>query len=93
MIKNKEPNPLNVFGLRRIALPPAHFEYVNVPMKYNLEDSLAKWIVSNLKHRFYIGSNVSLDENNKLIKVVTVGFEETRDMSYFMLACPHLKYN
>jgi hypothetical protein len=93
MIKNKEPNPLNVFELRRIALPPVHFEYVNVPMKYNLEDSLAKWIVSNLKHRFYIGKNVSLDDNNKLIQVVTVGFEETRDMSYFMLACPHLKYN
>jgi len=93
MIKNKDPNPLNVFELRRITLRPVHFEYVNVPMKYNLEDSLAKWIVSNLKHRFYIGKNVSLDDNNKLIQVVTVGFEETRDMSYFMLACPHLKYN
>jgi hypothetical protein len=92
MIKNKKPNPLNVFGVRQVKSAPPHFEYVNLPMKYNLEESLVKWIKQNLKHRFYAGKNVTLDEDNKLIQVLTVGFEETKDMSYFMLACPHLKY-
>jgi len=36
---------------------------------------------------------VLLDDNNKIAQIITIGFEETKDMSYFMLACPHLKYN
>jgi len=92
MIKNKKINSLNVFEVRRVKSAPPHFEYVNLPMKYNLEESLVKWIKQNLKNRFYTGKNVSLDSDNKLVQVLTVGFEETKDMSYFMLACPHLKY-
>ena len=92
MIKNKTPNPLNVFEVRQVKSAPPHFEYVNLPMKYNLEESLVKWIKQNLKNRFYAGKNISLDSDNKLVQVLTVGFEETKDMSYFMLACPHLKY-
>jgi hypothetical protein len=72
---------------------PPHFEYVNIPIKYNLEQSLNNWIERNLRNRYYVGRNVALDEKNKIIQVITVGFEETKDMSYFMLACPHLKYN
>ena len=92
MIKNNRPNPLNVFEVRQVKSAPPHFEYVNLPMKYNLEDSLVKWVKHNLKNRFYIGKNVTLDSENKLTHVITVGFEETKDMSFFMLACPHLKY-
>lgn len=93
MIKKGIPNPLNVLEVRRVKAAPPHFEYVNIPMKYNLEQSLIKWIETNLRHRFFVGGNVSLNSDNKLIQVITVGFEENRDMSYFMLACPHLKYN
>ena len=92
MIKNKKPNPLNIFEVRQVKSALPHFEYVNLPIKYNLEESLVKWITQNLKNRFYTGKNVTLDSDNKLTQVLTVGFEETKDMSYFMLACPHLKY-
>ena len=92
MIKNKKINSLNVFEVRQVKSAPPHFEYVNLPMKYNLEDSLIRWIKQHLKNRFYVGKNVSLGSENKLTQVLTVGFEETKDMSYFMLACPHLKY-
>ena len=92
MIKNKKPNPLNVFNIRKVKSAVPNFEYVNLPIKYNLEDSLDKWISNNLRNRYYIGREVTLDHDNKLNQVITVGFEETRDLSYFMLACPHLKY-
>jgi hypothetical protein len=92
MIKNNEPNPLNVFEVRRSTFASPHFEYVHIPMKYNLEDSINKWIEKNLKNRYYVGKNVVLDSDNKITRVVTIGFEETKDMSYFMLACPFLKY-
>lgn len=93
MIKNEEPNPLNLFNIRQVPYAPGHFEYVNLPVKYNLEQSLSKWINDHLKHRYYIGKNIVIDDNNRFTQVITVGFEETKDMSYFMLACPHLKYN
>ena len=92
MIKNQTPNPLNVFGVRQVKSAPPHFEYVNIPMTYNIEASIVKWVKQHLKNRFYIGKNVTLNDENKITAVLTVGFEETKDMSYFMLACPHLKY-
>lgn len=91
-MKIKTPNPLNVFEARQCIFAPPHFEYVNVPMTYNLEQSIVKWVDKNLKHRFYVGKNVSLNDENKVQQVLTIGFEEAKDMSYFMLACPHLKY-
>lgn len=92
MIKNNKPNPLNVFGVRQVKMAPSHFEYVNLPLTYNIEATIVKWINQNLKNRFYIGKNVTINEENKLTQVLTIGFEETKDMSFFILACPHLKY-
>ena len=93
MYKLKDPNPLNIFNVRRTSVAPPHYEYIDLPLRYNLEDSLVKWIERNLKKRYYVGKNVSLDNDNKIINTMTIGFEESKDMSYFMLACPHLKYN
>lgn len=93
MLHKKEPNPLNVFGVRQVKSAPPHFEYINIPAKYNLEQSLVKWIEKHCKHRFFLSRNIMLDNERKLMNVITIGFEENKDMSYFMLACPHLKYN
>lgn len=93
MIRGTEPNPLDVLEAKQVKSLPPHFETVNLPLKYNLERSLANWINQHIKNRFYIGKSVSLSEDKKIVQVCTVGFEETKDMSYFMLACPHLKYN
>ena len=92
MIKNKKPNPLNVFGIRKVKTPISYFEYVNLPSSYNIEESLSNWIDSNLRNRYYVGRKIILDNDNSFHQVITIGFEETKEMSYFMLACPHLKY-
>ena len=92
MIKTKKINPLAVFNARRVKFAPPHFEYINVQLTYNLEDSIVKWINQNLKNRFFVGTTVTLNSENKIQQVLTVGFEENKDLSYFALACPHLKY-
>jgi len=92
MIKNKQPNPLNFFNIRRIEFPPEYFEYVDVPMRYNIEDSIVKWIETNLKGRFYLGKSVKTDSTNALVSYILVGFEDPKESSYFTLACPYLKY-
>jgi len=87
----KEPNPLNIFKIRQLEKPPVHFEYVNIPMSYNLEHAIAKWIEANMKHRFYVGKTLDLRED-KVSVLLKIGFEDPKELSYFTLACPHLKY-
>jgi predicted secreted protein len=93
MQKNKEPNPLNFFEIRRQEVPCPHFEYICLPTTYNLEHSLSKWITENLKGRYYLGKSLYLSESGQIENVMKVGFEDPKECSYFTLACPHLKYN
>lgn len=93
MDKLLEPNPLNVFEVRRVKFPPDHFDYANVETMYNIEDAILRWIEINLKGKFYFGKSISLDKQNNIIYVSRIGFEKSKELSFFMLACPHLKYN
>jgi hypothetical protein len=89
----KNPNPLDVLGLRRVEFCPPHFSTTNIPKTYNIEHAIADWINDNLSGRFYIGTNVNLDNTDSIKIVYTVGFEDSKELSFFMLACPFLKYN
>lgn len=91
-MKKEKPNPLNFFEIRKVKAPIDHFEYVVVPMRYNLEDAVSKWIEHNLRGRFYIGRTLSVNNLNKSEPYIKIGFEEPKELSYFNLACPHLKY-
>ena len=92
MVNLKEPNPLNFFELRKLKVPPGHFEYITLPMKYNLEDALIRWIEEHLKGRYYVGKTLSTDSSKQITTYLKVGFEDPKEISYFTLACPHLKY-
>jgi len=89
----KEPNPLNFFGVRETKVLPPHFETINLDMSiYNLEDTIVKWIRNNLKGRFFVKRVTGLTADNRFSSVIKVGFEQPKELSYFTLACPHLKY-
>ena len=94
LLKTKKPNRLEVFECRQSNVAPIHFEYIKLPMAYNLQDSISKWIKSNLKGRYYIGKSISLGEKgvSNVNTTLRVGFEEPKELSYFTLACPLLKY-
>lgn len=57
-------------------------------MKYNLEKSIIDWIEDKLNGRFYVGKTIN--ESNTI--GLKIGFEDAKELSYFTLACPHLKY-
>ena len=78
--------------MRRPASPPPHFEYISIPLRYNLQESISKWIYDNLNGRYYVGSTINTNSSNHLEKQLKVGFENPKELSYFTLACPHLKY-
>ena len=86
-------NPLDVLGIRRVNFCPSTFETIDLEKTYNIEAVLSDWIEDNLSGRYFLGENVTLSKEDESIQTVyTVGFEETKEMSLFMLACPHLKY-
>ena len=91
--KIKKPNRLNYFGVRKADAAPPHFEYITIPLHYNLEDAVIRWIQDNLKGRFYVGRTLRLISPDRSIdELLEIGFEEAKELSYFTLACPHLKY-
>jgi len=83
---------LDVLKLRRVDFCPEHFVTTELERSYNLENAMVTWIEENLSGRYFFGINVIL-KNNNLSKVYTIGFEKASELSFFMLACPHLKYN
>ena len=92
-IKIKKPNRLDYYGVRNPSVAPAHFEYIKVPVHYNLEKSINKWIYENLKCRNFVGKNIDVQESTRsMIEILQIGFEDPKELSYFTLACPHLKY-
>jgi hypothetical protein len=89
----KEPNPLNFYEARQVSVLPPHFQSINLHITlYNLEDTFIKWIKNNLKGRFYCARAITLSSENQFQQTIKIGFEEPKELSYFTLACPHLKY-
>jgi hypothetical protein len=91
MLSLDKINPLNVLGCREVGDPPPHFHYLNIDLKYNMVDSLKQWVYENLRNRFYLGESLQLVNNHFVIKI-KIGFEEPKEASFFLLACPLLKY-
>jgi hypothetical protein len=92
VVKLKKANPFNVFDMRRAFFCPPHFESVTLTPTYNINKALDEWILQHLSGRYYIGTEVDC-KDGPIKQKVKIGFEKTSEMSYFMLACPLLKYN
>lgn len=88
-LKAGNPNPLNVFGLRKVNFPPPHFEYVfiNQTSLYQVEE-IREWIEYNCNNRYYVGKAMSLDANNAFINGYKIGFEDPKELTFFKIACP-----
>jgi len=83
--------PLDVLNLRRMDYCPPWFEDICLPIHYNLEQAIINWIESNLKGRFYIDTTIGIT-HGKTSQILRIGFEDSKELSFFTLACPHLKY-
>ena len=54
---------------------------------------IQEWIKNKLKGRYAIARAPSLDNDGNLKTVTFVAFEDQKELTYFMLACPHLRRN
>ena len=48
-------------------------------------------IKTKLKGRFYLQKTPGIGTDSKVRSVTYLGFEDHKELTYFMLACPHLR--
>ena len=75
-------------------MPTKNLEYIEIPMSYNLEEAIDKWVYQNCKNRYFLGKTYNKKDprDAKPNYCIKIGFEDPKELSYFVLACPHLKY-
>ena len=90
MLKQGEPNPLNVHQLRQVKHCPPHFEKVIVDLPDIETKQITDWLYENLEGRFYVGIvDVVLGLSN-IDRKQMVAFELHSEATYFTLALPTL---
>lgn len=83
-------NPLDVLKQRKVNTVAPHF--VSLAVKDNeIFDGLEDWVKTKLKGRYYICRKPAIDKDGNLRSSSFIGFEDQRELTYFMLACPHLR--
>ena len=84
-----KPNPLNYFNIRRVFYAPPYFTYTFLN-DLHLMRRIVPWIEENLNHRFFVGQDIVLDQQNNFKYVLKIGFESEKELSFFNIACPFL---
>lgn len=86
-----ELNALDVLKQRELDHVPPHFAKMKIAEKEIISDQIVDWIRSKLNGRFYLKKIPSILSNDKLGVSVYVAFEDHKELTYFMLACPYLR--
>ncbi len=86
-------NPLTVLGVRSLTWMPPHFAKVGITTTvWQIEEKTKEWIEQKLSGRYSVISSPSTDSSTGKLKVSTfVGFEDEKELTYFMLACPYIR--
>jgi hypothetical protein len=84
-------NPIDVLKQREVKVMPPHFSKIKISDADFWEGEFSSWIQNKLKGRYCIVKIPSIDKDEKLRTATFVAFEEQKELTYFMLACPHLR--
>lgn len=92
-LKNGKVNPLNVLELRVLDRIPKHFQKIKVDIRTEQIQNLRRWIYSNLNSRFAVVNELVIENGNSMTECLTIGFEDPKEATMFMLTCPYLDNN
>ena len=85
-------NHLDLIGERELSWIPPHFSQTTLSEREEWNrNALVSWIQAKLRGRFSLVKTPVIGSNDKLKSTLVVGFEDHSEMTYFMLACPHLR--
>jgi hypothetical protein len=86
-------NPLNVLGKRSVRSMPVHFAKTKLSPSDLLGNDIVNWVEAKLKGRYSIATIPSIDQSGKMTTSTFLGFEDQKELTYFILACPYLRRN
>jgi hypothetical protein len=89
-------NPLEVLNKRSLSHIPPHFAKLKVDDGNSFlsqNGNIESWVRTRLKGRYSISKLPSIDKDGHLKTATFVAFEDQKELTYFMLACPHLRRN
>lgn len=80
-------NPIDVLKKRQVKFLPVHFSKIKLDRSFGDHD-IERWIKTKLKGRYFFGNISDVGQDNRLKVFTAVGFEDQKELTYFMLACP-----
>jgi hypothetical protein len=86
-------NPIDVLKKRKVRFIPVHFSKIKINDTDLFEGAVENWVKNKLKGRYSIARTPVLDQEGNLKSATFVAFEDQKELTYFMLACPHLRRN
>ena len=86
-------NPLDILGKRKVEFMPIHFVKTKLNLAELISDTIIDWIETKLNGRFAVSHEPTVDSDGKLVTATFIGFENQKELTYFLLACPYLRRN
>lgn len=86
-------NPIDVLKQRKLKTLPPHFSKFKLSDVEFFTEEFEDWIETRLKGRYCIVRSPNIDQDGGCKSATFVAFEEQKELTYFMLACPHLRRN
>lgn len=82
-------SPLSIIKKRKVSYLPPHFHTYQLENDFlsTLDSDCSTWIEYKLKGRYSITEKTSNSRADQLV----IGFEDEKELTYFMLACPHIR--
>jgi len=84
MLRNKEPNPLTVHGIREVEYCPPHFIKVQFDIRVS-QKTVTDWIWENFEGRFWYGDWYYVTESGSISMNSCAAFELPGEASMFAL--------
>jgi hypothetical protein len=86
-------NPLDVLNARRFNFLAPHLEPIVInDTSWSYSSEIPMWIEHNLKGRYFYGTVSTLVDNTITTQRV-VSFEESNELTFFLLKCPYIGQN
>ena len=85
-------NPIDVLKQRKLKTLPPHFSKIKIT-DFEIFEGVEEWIKTKLKGRYCIIKSPGINHKGQLVSGSYIGFEEQKELTYFMLACPILRRN
>jgi len=88
-----ELSALDVVKCRKIDYVPVHFAKIKISDKTHIDDQIEHWVANRLKGRYCIYSAPSINHLGAMNTSSFLAFEDKKELTYFILACPFLRRN